>query len=81
MGSLAGVYPVVGQSGFHYHAGSTDVRPLHGDAEPGVTATPASGTYKDIVAAFVQELVVGGTIVVCLHIDNVMYLVHDAMSQ
>ena len=41
----------------------------------GVTATPASGTYKDIVAAFVQELlvqllylpgnlqVVGGTIV------------------
>ena len=24
VGSLAGVYPVVGQSGFHYHAGSAD---------------------------------------------------------
>ena len=92
VGSLTGVYPVIGQSGFHYHAGSADVRPLHGDAEPGVTATPASGTYKDIVAAFVQELlvqllylpgnllVVGGTIVVCLHIDNVMYLVKDDVA-
>ena len=56
MGSLTGVYTVIRQSGFHNDAGGADVRPLHGDAKPGVTTSPASGTDEDIVTPFVQEL-------------------------
>ena len=58
MGSLTGVYTVIRQSGFHNDAGGADVRPLHGDAKPGVTTSPASGTNEDIVSPFVQETLV-----------------------
>ena len=51
----------------------------------GVTVEDRDGTAVVLLVQLLylpgNLLVVGGTIVVCLHIDNVMYLVHDAMSQ
>lgn len=58
MCSLTGIYPIVGQSGFHNHTGSRDMRPLHRNTEPCITASPTSRTDKHIILSFIQELLV-----------------------
>ena len=93
VGALAGIHAVVGQAGFHDNPGRADVGPLHGDAQPRVAAAPASGADEDVVAAFVEELlvdffdfpsyllVVRGAVVVGFHVDDVVEVVHDAVPQ
>ena len=93
MRTLAGINAVISQSRLHYHTGCRDVRPLHRNTQPRVAASPTSGTDKHIVLPLVQELlidlfylpsnslIIGSTVAVCLHIDNILNLVHNAMSQ
>ena len=90
---LTGIYPIVGQSGFHNHTGSRDMRPLHRDAEPSIAASPTSRTDKHIILSFIQELlvdlfylpgnclIVGGTIIIGLYIDHIINIIHDTVSQ
>ena len=93
MSTLTGVNAVVGQPGFYDDAGGRDVGPFYGNAQPRVTAAPAPRADEDVVASQVEELLVllfylagnfriaGGTVVLCLDVDHVEYVVHDAMSQ
>ena len=93
MGALTGVYPVVGQPGFHDDAGRRNIRPFHRYAEPSVAATPPSRTHQYVMLTFVKEaavelldvvgyqLVVGGGIAFGLHIDDVLQVVHHTVSQ
>ena len=90
---LAGVNAVVGQSGFHDDACGRYVRPLHGDAQPGVAASPASRSYQDVVASLLEEAlvysfnlpgyfgVVRGAVSLRLDVDHVVQVVHDAVPQ
>ena len=54
--SLTRVYTIIGQSGLHYHTGGGDMRPLHRNAQPCVTAAPTSRTYKYIIPSCIEEL-------------------------
>ena len=52
--SLTRVYTIIGQSGLHYHTGGGDMRPLHRNAQPCITAAPTSRTYGARVSFFLS---------------------------
>ena len=93
MCALAGIDPIVGQSGFNNDTGRRNVRPLHRNAEPRITASPTPRTHKHIMLPFVKEtavqfldivcnqLVVGCRIPLRLHINHILNVFHYTMSQ
>src|SRR5574344_2706753 len=88
MSTLTWFYSVILQSCFNYEFSSTYMRPFNRDTQPGIVAAPSAGAYKYIRPAHSQELlidsfdficntaVVGCRIVVCLNIQNILYIIN-----
>ena len=91
--SLTRVYTIIGQPGLHYHTGGGDMRPLHRNAQPCITAAPTSRTYEHIIPSCIEELqvhflyfrgnglIVRSTVSIRLDVDDIINFVHDAMPQ
>ena len=93
MSSLAGVDSVVFEPAFDNQTGVTNVRPLHRNAEPRVTASPASGSDKNVAFFRAGELpvhlfdVIRDKLVVrrvertAFYIYDIAHVADDAMSE
>ena len=92
--TLRGVDVIVLQSRLHDDAGGRDVGPLHRDTEPGIGGAPAPWSHEHVVLVCVEELLVdaldmigdgrivgGGEVLVSLHIDHILHILRDAVSE
>ena len=69
------------------------MRPLDRNTQPGITASPPSGTNQHIILSFIKELlihffyfpsnglVIRSTVPIGFDINNIIHLIHNAMSQ
>ena len=93
MRSLAWVNTIIFQTALHDYTGIANMRPLHRNPQPMVTASPTSGTDQHVILLFFRKTTVqffyfiGNQLVVrrvestALYIDNILHIRHDAMTE
>ena len=94
VGTLRGIDMIVFQTRLHNDTGGRDMRPLDGDTQPIVAATPTSWTNEHIVLILVKELLIdlldmrgnrgiigSGEILISLDIDHIDDILRDTVSQ
>ena len=93
VGSLTRVHTIISQPRLHNDTFSRNMGPLHRNAQPLIAASPASRTYQYIMFPFIQKFtvhlfyfisngrIIGSSITICLHINHILNVLHNAMPQ
>ena len=93
MRTLARIDPIIFQTALYDYPSITDMRPLDRNTQPRITTSPTPGPYEDISLVGTGELpvhlfyivshqlIVGSVKRSAFHINNVLYIIDNAISQ